>query len=84
MVTTVSTDMAVKSSRGKTSGSPVAFDAVELPSSFAVWLSSDEATFLRGKFVWCNWDVEELMEKNRQIEGTGLLTANCLGWPYTA
>jgi len=31
-------------------------DAMELPSHFAVWLCSQEAKFLRGNFVWCNWD----------------------------
>ncbi|TKA47066.1 hypothetical protein B0A54_02544 [Friedmanniomyces endolithicus] len=58
-------------------------DAVELPSHFAVWLCSHEAKFLRGKFVWSNWDVEEMMAKRTEIETSMLLTANCIGWPFT-
>ncbi|KAK1059021.1 hypothetical protein LTR74_012910 [Friedmanniomyces endolithicus] len=58
-------------------------DAVELPSHFAVWLCSQEAKFLRGKFVWSNWDVEEIIAKRVEIENSLLLTANCIGWPFT-
>lgn len=25
-----------------------------------MWAASPEATFLHGRFVWANWDVEEL------------------------
>jgi NADP-dependent 3-hydroxy acid dehydrogenase YdfG len=35
---------------------------VELPGSYMVWASSPEAAFLKGKFVWVHWDVEELRE----------------------
>lgn len=74
--------MSAKSSRGK-SGSPPNMDAVELPAHFAVWLCSKEARFLRGKFVWSNWDVEELMRHKAEIAESLLLTANCIGWPYS-
>ena len=57
-------------------------DAVGLPSHFTVWLCSEEAKFLRGRFVWANWDVEELKAKNAEIEKGLLLTANCIGWPF--
>lgn len=76
--------MAVKSSRGKAGSTPVAFDTVELPSNFAVWLCSPKARFLRGKFVWCDWDVEELLAKKDNIQGSALLTANCVGWLFPA
>lgn len=33
---------------------------VGLPGSYMVWASSPEAAFLKGKFVWVHWDVEEL------------------------
>lgn len=59
------------------------FDKPELPGHTAVWLCSDEARFLRGKFIWCNWDVDELKAKKDEIEGSLLLTANCIGWPYS-
>lgn len=35
----------------------------DLPGHFLVWLASPEASFLNGKFVWANWDVEELKER---------------------
>ena len=40
---------------------------VDLPAHFAVWLASEEADFLRGRFVWSNWDVVELQEKKSYI-----------------
>lgn len=58
-------------------------DTVALPSHFAVWLACEEAKFLRGKFVWANWDVNQLKAKREEIEGTMLLTCNVLGWPYS-
>ena len=59
------------------------FDTPELAGHAAVWLCSEEAKFLRGKFVWCNWDVDEMKAKKEEIEGSLLLTANCIGWPYS-
>jgi hypothetical protein len=32
----------------------------DLPGHFAVWAASEKAVFLHGRFVWANWDVEEL------------------------
>ncbi|KAJ4299922.1 hypothetical protein N0V90_005169 [Kalmusia sp. IMI 367209] len=32
----------------------------DLPGQFAVWLASPEATFLHGRFVWTEWDVDAL------------------------
>lgn len=31
-----------------------------LPGQFAVWAASPAAAFLHGRFVWCEWDVDEL------------------------
>ena len=39
-----------------------------LPAHFAVWLSSPEADFLHGRFLWAHWDVEEIMTAKAQIE----------------
>ncbi|KAH7368583.1 hypothetical protein B0T11DRAFT_316717 [Plectosphaerella cucumerina] len=36
------------------------FDDENLPGNFATWAASPEAAFLHGRFVWANWDVEEL------------------------
>ncbi|KAK5063180.1 hypothetical protein LTR84_005257 [Exophiala bonariae] len=57
-------------------------DTVELPGHFMVWLSSPEASFLKGRFVWANWDVEELRQKSKTFqENPALLTTGLLGWP---
>ena len=45
-----------------------AWDEVQLPGQFAVWLASKEAAFLKGRFVWANWDVQELVERKREFE----------------
>ncbi len=55
---------------------------VELPANFIVWLSSTEAAFIKGRFVWANWDVKELLEKRQKFEDDPtLLTVGLLGWP---
>jgi hypothetical protein len=47
-----------------------------------VWLSSPEAAFLHGRYIWANWDVKELMEKKEQLEkDPSMLTIGLLGWP---
>ncbi|KAL3474766.1 hypothetical protein BJX99DRAFT_247971 [Aspergillus californicus] len=48
-------------------------DFPELPGSLAVWLASPEAKFLRGKLVWSNWDVGELLERAEEIKDSNLL-----------
>ncbi|RBQ81869.1 hypothetical protein FVER14953_13368 [Fusarium verticillioides] len=48
----------------------VGFDTVELPAHFMVWLASEEAGFLKGKFVWANWDAQELLARAKEIEST--------------
>ncbi|RSL56834.1 hypothetical protein CEP53_006681 [Fusarium sp. AF-6] len=52
---------------------PVGPDTVELPGHFVMWLASDEAAFLRNKFVWANWDVEELKARAEEIRASSLL-----------
>ncbi|EEU34499.1 uncharacterized protein NECHADRAFT_55027 [Fusarium vanettenii 77-13-4] len=44
-----------------------ATDSVELPGQFYVWLASPEAKFLKDKFVWANWDAQELLERAEEI-----------------
>jgi hypothetical protein len=44
-----------------------------------VWLASDEATFLKGKFVWANWDVQELMARADEIQQSMLLRVSLNG-----
>lgn len=60
-------------------------DTPELPAAFAVWLSSPEADFLRGRFVFSNWDVDELkqMDKDGEFErNEALFQFNLVGWPF--
>lgn len=45
----------------------------DLPGHFYVWLTSTEAKFLKGKFVWVNWDAQELLEKADEIKNSTLL-----------
>ena len=55
---------------------------VKLPAHFILWMTSPEAHFLRGKFVWCNWDVEQLKARAKEIQESSVLTSNVLGWPF--
>ena len=57
-------------------------DIVSLPASFSVWLASPEAKFLDQKFLWVNWDVEELKAQAKEIEGTQRLGIGLDGWPF--
>ena len=55
-------------------------DDAQLAGDFTVWAASKEAKFLKGKFVWVNWDVEELKAKRNEIETTDLLTIGLEGF----
>ncbi|KAF2495608.1 NAD(P)-binding protein [Lophium mytilinum] len=61
-------------------GSGVVFDDMSLAGDFAVWISSPEAKFLNGTFVWSNWDVEEMKERAEEIEKGYLLRMGLVGW----
>lgn len=58
------------------------FDLVSLPASFNVWLASPEAHFLKGKFLWTNWDVDELKARAKEIEASTQLSIGLVGWPF--
>ena len=58
------------------------FDVVSLPASFNVWLASPEARFLKGKFLWTNWDVDELKARAKEIEASTELSVGLVGWPF--
>ncbi|GAB7327393.1 hypothetical protein MBLNU13_g11257t2 [Cladosporium sp. NU13] len=45
----------------------IAFEDVKLPGDFAVWLASPEAEFLNGRFVWAEWDVDELIAMRGKV-----------------
>ncbi|GMG30698.1 unnamed protein product [Aspergillus oryzae] len=58
------------------------FIPVSLPASFNVWLASREARFLRGKFLWANWDVDELKAQEEDIEASPRFSIGLVGWPF--
>ena len=47
-----------------------------------VWLASPEAQFLKGKYLWANWDVDELKARAKEIEATSELSIGLGGWPF--
>ncbi|KAF4625928.1 hypothetical protein G7Y89_g12235 [Cudoniella acicularis] len=58
------------------SGTDIPVEAQDEPGlagAFLVWLASPEAKFLKGKFVWVNWDAEELISRAKEIENSLLL-----------
>ena len=57
---------------------------VTLPASFNLWLSTPEARFLKGKFLWCNWDIDDLKSRTEEIESGRLLNIDLNGWPFGA
>ncbi|KAF7560175.1 hypothetical protein G7046_g3963 [Stylonectria norvegica] len=54
-------------------------DPPELPGNFLVWLASREAEFLKSKFVWVNWDAEEMISRAEEIKNSFLLTIHLDG-----
>ncbi|KAL6815342.1 hypothetical protein GGI42DRAFT_338671 [Trichoderma sp. SZMC 28013] len=59
----------------------VAPDTTDLPGQFCVWLLTDEARFLKSKFVWANWDVEDLVARKDEVLTTRALTWGVEGVP---
>ena len=53
-----------------------------LPASFMVWIASPEAAFMKGKYAFANWDVEELKERGEEIQKTALLSFDLVGSPW--
>ncbi|KAJ5319787.1 hypothetical protein N7508_000070 [Penicillium antarcticum] len=69
----IQTDMNLKSGiKG------VPFDDIELTSHFVVWCSGSAAAFLNGRFVWANWDINELKNMERSIVDEKKLTFGLL------
>lgn len=58
-------------------------DHVSLPASFSLWLASPEAQFLKGKFLWANWDVDELKTHAKEIEAGTRYNVGLVGWPFS-
>ncbi len=48
-----------------------------------VWAVSEEAAFLRGRLIWCNWDVDELKAKQEKIASDpSYMKLGMMGWPF--
>jgi NAD(P)-dependent dehydrogenase (short-subunit alcohol dehydrogenase family) len=48
-------------------------DPPELAAGFIVWLSSGQADWARGRYLSCNWDVEEIADQSERIIQDDLL-----------
>ncbi|OAA71662.1 NAD(P)-binding domain protein [Akanthomyces lecanii RCEF 1005] len=59
-------------------------DHVSLPATFSVWLASPEAHFLNRKFLWANWDVDELKARAEEIRNGPMFDLTLVGWPFEA
>ncbi|KAH7419814.1 hypothetical protein BKA64DRAFT_699831 [Cadophora sp. MPI-SDFR-AT-0126] len=58
----------IASDMGSVKGGEFVYDDPKLPGNFCVWLASAEADFLHGRFVWANWDVDELKARVKEVE----------------
>ncbi|KAG4291661.1 hypothetical protein FPRO06_12914 [Fusarium proliferatum] len=71
---------AIATEMQKKSGDIATVDSIRLPASYCVWLAtSKEADCLKGRFLWTNWDVTELLQRKDEIEKQNLLTHGLLG-----
>lgn len=55
---------------------------VSLPAHFNLWLASPEAKFLKNKFLWVNWDVDELKSQAEEIQAGTKFNVGLVGWPF--
>ncbi|KAG5978947.1 hypothetical protein E4U55_005716 [Claviceps digitariae] len=57
----------------------IPWEDVNLPAHFALWLAGPESDFLSGRYMWANWDVDELIAlketvaQNEQFLTLGLI-----------
>lgn len=56
----------------------------DLPACFTLWACSDEGKFLRGsgKYLWSNWDVDELKSRKDELSKPNALAITLNGWPF--
>ncbi|KAF2468316.1 short chain dehydrogenase, partial [Lindgomyces ingoldianus] len=60
----------------------LAMDDVKLPAGFSLWASLPEAKFLTGRFIWANWDIEELKGMREEIVSGTKLLFGYNSWPF--
>ncbi|CZT43556.1 uncharacterized protein RSE6_03617 [Rhynchosporium secalis] len=68
----VATDMNVKSGFGAS----VLKTDMKLTGDFIAWTASEEASFLAGRFVSVNWDVDEIVQRKPEILEKDLFRAD--------
>lgn len=56
-----------------------ALDTPELPGGTGVWLTTEKAKFLNGRYISANWDVEELAQREEEILKENKLTMQLVG-----
>lgn len=54
-------------------------DTPALVGGVSVWLATDPARFLSGRFVAANWSVDDLVAQEKRIVGDDLLTVKLSG-----
>ena len=37
---------------------------------------------MKGKFLWANWDVDELKAQSKEIEASTKFNIDLVGWPF--
>lgn len=52
---------------------PFSKDTHELAGGAAVWLASDDARFMNGRYLSASWDVNEVMARKEDIVARDLL-----------
>jgi NAD(P)-dependent dehydrogenase (short-subunit alcohol dehydrogenase family) len=57
------------------------YDDIKLPAHFTIWAASKEAAFANGRFLWCNWDVDELKKNPKFYEDPLFLTSGINPFP---
>lgn len=46
---------------------------IDLSANFILWATTPEADFLKGRFAWVNWDIDELKARKSEILEKDLL-----------
>ncbi|KAG6209119.1 hypothetical protein E4U35_007594 [Claviceps purpurea] len=45
----------------------VQWEDADLPAHFSLWLAGPESDFLNGRYVWANWDVDDLVALKERL-----------------
>jgi hypothetical protein len=44
------------------------WEDLDVPGHFALWLAGPESGFLHGRYLWAQWDVDELLAMRERVE----------------